>query len=484
MKTIQRTPCSMTIPRWKQTLTLMLLTALLFLGGCAGMTGNTRTSTIESGLDQEQLERLGDAHMSQGRLEQAFVSYGKVLSLNPDNHGVRLKKGNILLQRSLVEEALGEIGEVLKHAPDHPGASVAAGEAYLRSDLLREAESHLRRAALADPGLWRAHALLGIIHNREKEYNLAEAALRTALTLKPEAGEIQNNLGLTLAATGRGEEAAAAFQEAMRHGAVSQKTCNNLGLALSRLERFNEALDAFRCGGGDEARAAAYNNVGFFLFLSGNHQKAVGYFERALEASPSYYARADENLKRTQLALEYGAGGGNTAQASAPAQSLPQPRAQAATTTPLKSVPVAWNNAPKTLSASTASVTLASTAPAPAHSRSAAMSATASATASAATNAIVPVVYGIHLSSFKTEAEAERSRARLEARGVRVQVVRAHLKNKGAWLRVVAGPFTDNAVAHKEKERLLQVLKLKYARVVRLMGGETPHTAIKGSLTI
>ncbi len=471
----------------RQTLMLVLLTALLFLGGCAAMTGNNRTSPIESGLDQEQLERLGDAHMSRGRLEQAFVSYGKVLSLNPDNHAVRLKRGRILLQRSLVEEALGEIGEVLKHAPDHPGANVAAGEAYLRSDLLREAESHLRRAALADPSQWRAHALLGIIHNREKQYDLAEAALRTALTLKPEAGEVQNNLGLTLAATGRGEEAVAAFREAMRHGVTNQKTCNNLGLALSRLERFNEALDAFRCGSGDEARAAAYNNVGFFLFLSGNHQKAVGYFERALEASPTYYARADENLKRTQMALEYGTGGGNTAQASAPAmsQSLPQslPRARAAASVhtpgpapgPATSVPTAGNNTP---SPSAAPVTLISTTPSPVLSRSAATSATG------ATTAPETVVYGVHLSSFKSEAEAERSRARLAALGIRTQVVRAHLKDKGVWLRVVAGPFTDNAAAHKEKQRLLQILKLKYARVVRLMGGETPHTAIKGALVI
>ena len=459
---------------------LTLLTALLLLGGCSTMTGS-RTSAIENGLDQEQLERIGDAHMSRGRLEQAFVSYGKVLALNPDNHGARLKKGRILLQRSLLEEALGEIGEVLKQAPDHPGANVAAGEAYLRSDLLREAEGHLRRAALADPSLWRAHALLGIIHNREKEYDLAETALRTALALNPEAGEVHNNLGLTLAATGHNEEATETFRQAMRHGAANQKTCNNLGMSLSRLGRLGEALDAFRCGGGDTARAAAYNNVGFFLFLSGNHQKAVGYFERALEASPTYYARADENLKRTQMALTYGAGNGNVAHASTPALSQSPPRPQAAVSIPAKSNPAAWNNAPKVPSAPAVPVVLASATPAPAVQRPTASPAT---TVTAVPAVTKTVVYGVHLSSFKSEAEAKRSQSRLAARGIQTQVVRAHLKDKGVWLRVVAGPFADNAVAHKEKQRLLQVLKLKYARVVRLTGGDTPHTAVKGSLAI
>jgi Tfp pilus assembly protein PilF len=44
--------------------------------------------------------------------------------------------------------------------------------------------------------------------------------------------------------------------------------------------------------------AEALNSVGYFLILRGEPGEAIPYLQEAIDQSPSYYAKANENLER------------------------------------------------------------------------------------------------------------------------------------------------------------------------------------------
>jgi Flp pilus assembly protein TadD len=90
------------------------------------------------------------------------------------------------------------------------------------------------------------------------------------------------------------ERAIAVFTEALSREPAQNRTYNNLGLALAKLGRREEALEAFK-NAGDEAKA--YNNLGMIYLGEKRYQEAISAFEKAIQLSPSYYQKANENLK-------------------------------------------------------------------------------------------------------------------------------------------------------------------------------------------
>lgn len=73
-----------------------------------------------------------------------------------------------------------------------------------------------------------------------------------------------------------------------------------MGLALFRLKQYDQAFEAFKRGS-DEA--AAYNNIGVLYMREENYPRALEAFEKAVEAKPSYYEQAQENMRKAKEAL-------------------------------------------------------------------------------------------------------------------------------------------------------------------------------------
>jgi Tfp pilus assembly protein PilF len=93
---------------------------------------------------------------------------------------------------------------------------------------------------------------------------------------------------------------AEAFLKALKIEPENTKIYNNLGIALCRLGKYDTALEAFTKAGD---KASAYNNLGCFYLKEKKYEEAIAAFENAIEAKPSYYVKAHENLKRAKTAL-------------------------------------------------------------------------------------------------------------------------------------------------------------------------------------
>ena len=61
-----------------------------------------------------------------------------------------------------------------------------------------------------------------------------------------------------------------------------------------------DALVAFKRAGSE---AAAYNNIGCLQMNDKQYKNALAALEKAIDANPSYYARAQKNLDKVRAAL-------------------------------------------------------------------------------------------------------------------------------------------------------------------------------------
>jgi len=286
---------------------LLLLGLLLFLlaaAACNGLDSETLDPFPEG--NSTVLEQQADQFAAEGKLEEAYLHYGKALVADPKNYSALLKKGNILLQRGLGDQALIDYLSLIKETPKSPEAAQAhlgCGQILFAAGMSAQAIKHFDFALDIDQGLWLAHLYQGIVYNLEQKHRQAEMAFLSVLEKDPDNAEALNNLGLTYAMTGRYNDAVSAYRQAMTAGAPQQQVRNNLGLSLYRLGRESEALESFRTGPSLEDEAVAHNNLGYCFLIDGQYKEAVKHFEKAMELAPKFYVRAHETLKKAKTAL-------------------------------------------------------------------------------------------------------------------------------------------------------------------------------------
>jgi Flp pilus assembly protein TadD len=247
-----------------------------------------------------EYEHLGDTYLRQGNINMAYLQYDKALRMEPKQTRVRYKVGLLFLRKGLPDEALKEFQEILTHDATFVLAYDGIGQALLKKSNYDDAEKHFRHALALSPELWQCHNFLGILYDRRQRYDEAIAEYRAALSLKPDEGFLLNNLGMSYYYKGDYKQAVQTFTEALKTAPAQNKIYNNLGLALAKLGREREALAAFK-NGGDEAKA--YNNLGVIYLGEKRYQEAIAAFEKAVQLSPSYYVKANENLKTARQAL-------------------------------------------------------------------------------------------------------------------------------------------------------------------------------------
>lgn len=505
--------------------TALVVVLLLSLSSCSWVSrGGGRNAQPD--MNDQQYETLGDAHFSQGQFELAFMDYSKALAVNPDNNAIRMKKGRLLTRQGLYAKALVEYQEVFQRDPANGLAHMAAGQIYFSNGLYKQAESHFSKALAADAGQWKGHMFIGVIANYDGDLEKALTHLEAALALQPDNGEILNNLAITWSMNNDLEKAAFYFGKALRAGpspdsqaiagvaggkAFKERVCNNLGVALARLGKYEQALEAFRIVGND---AGAYNNLGYVLFLEGRHKEAVQYFEKAMQLSPTYYTKADGNLKRARLAVQFSGAGPGMAPPHPPVPNTPKPgneapRAEAAPVPavaekPVQAVEAKAQAQPKVESSAVAPAPVVKRASAVARQRTA-KAARASRmprkrglslipksqlfkfsepvreVAATARTAEKPVLvkataraqdptagYTVYVSSWQTREKAQKQMSALRSKGYDARIVDVDLPGQGRWHRVTIGAYGDYAEADREKSRLVRELDAASATIMQL----------------
>jgi Tfp pilus assembly protein PilF len=275
---------------------LIVLSLLVAVPGCLTTAKKPPAQDVDPAtLSAEELEKLGDRQVTQqGEAEQAIQSYGQALAKGGDPARLKYKQGFVLLREGQWTNASERFEESLALSPQDVQTLQGAAYAAFRLGDYGRTESRLSRAVSVRPDLPGAHNLLGITHNYLKQPGLAVADFKAAIALSGPNPDLQNNLGIAYFMLRDFTRAEESFRQALASG-PNPKAANNLGLALCGQKKFDAAFEAFKTGGGE---AAAYNNTGVCYADAGQKDKALEYFNKAVELSPKYYAAAERNLNQ------------------------------------------------------------------------------------------------------------------------------------------------------------------------------------------
>jgi tetratricopeptide (TPR) repeat protein len=253
-------------------------------------------------LSAEGYESSGDICLRNGDVFMALLQYERALKIGPKNARLYYKEGMVFLAAEQYDDAINAFKKSLAKETQNALAYEGLGQAHYRKKAYTEAKDNFLKALALDPSLWKAYTFLGMIYDRERKFDLAVREYAAAISQRPNDGLLYNNLGVSYLLAGRYREAVRSFQKALETSVrPKEKIYNNLGLALCGLSDYDGALDAFRKAGGE---AEALNNMGCVFLSNGEPDKAIGYFKKAIESSPEFYALASENMRKARMAKQ------------------------------------------------------------------------------------------------------------------------------------------------------------------------------------
>lgn len=240
-------------------------------------------------------DRLGDTYMARGQASLARVKYQKALDLDPRNWRLEYKIGTILLRQGAPAEALPYFRSIVARDATNAYGYEGEGRALLVMEQHDEAERALKKAVRLDSGNWKAQQGLGMLYDELGRYDEAISAYKAALKVRPVEASVLNNLGVAYYLKKDYPQAIETLEQALRTARPEdrKRIYSNLGRAYARSGSYSRAIDAFRRG---KDLATAYNNVGVVLLEQDRPGDAAACFQKAINASPSYYEAAQENL--------------------------------------------------------------------------------------------------------------------------------------------------------------------------------------------
>ncbi|MDX1763220.1 MAG: DUF1287 domain-containing protein [bacterium] len=254
-------------------------------------------------MSAAEFENRGDAYLKRGIIDGAFLSYDKASRLDPQNSRLRYKKGRLFLQKNMREAAKREFEMMLSQNRDDPLGHEGMGRVFFKERNFAEAEISLNRAVEGQAGLWEAHNLLGLIYDSRRDHEAAIGHYLAALLTNPDEALTLNNLGLSYYLNGQLKEASGTFEKAIEAGVADEKTLNNYAMVLGASGQYDQALAVLKQVGED---SKAYNNLGIILTKKGDYLHAKQAFEKAIDASPGYFAKAHDNLRMVEDKISEG----------------------------------------------------------------------------------------------------------------------------------------------------------------------------------
>lgn len=288
--------------------------ALVFMAGCASTPtgGNEDFSGLYSGKSELTFSTLmpiesaaegiarGDAARARGELDQAIFEYIRTLEIEPDNPESFYKIGAVNLQKQELDKAQTAFQSALEQDANHAGALEGMGLVLMQVRQPDRARVLLERATVLNPKLGKAHNALGILADLRGEFDVAIKHYNDALMLSPLSARIQNNLGYSHYLAGQWDLAERAYLAALNVDPWHQRTWRNLGQLYTRQERYDEALEVLT---EVMPEPEAYNAIGYICMNSQKFEDAERFFNKAAQASPSYYVTANENLEQVRRLL-------------------------------------------------------------------------------------------------------------------------------------------------------------------------------------
>ncbi|MHB8883186.1 MAG: tetratricopeptide repeat protein [Thermodesulfovibrionales bacterium] len=200
--------------------------------------------------------RLGVSHLSEKKIQQAFVEFHKALELNPNDKEVLNAIGiTYLLHLDDIPKAIEFFERAVKAAPDYSEAYNNLGYSFDKTGSYEKAVTFFKKA-ISNP-LYetadKAYYNLGNAYYRLGKYDAALTAFKEVLKREPKFGLPYMRMALCYNALGRYADAATAMDQAIKLDPVYN------GSREKALEDFS--LKKIRTAGPEEADIKNYIEI-------------------------------------------------------------------------------------------------------------------------------------------------------------------------------------------------------------------------------
>jgi tetratricopeptide (TPR) repeat protein len=256
---------------------------------------------------------LGWVQAAQGRHEQAAITLGNALRIQPGYMPAQLKLAESLFAIGRWEESRAIYQAVSTAHPESAEAHYGLGRvSAAQGDVAAATTSYLKSVELF-PEYGAAHYALALVYRKlgdearyQPQFRLYEQnrtsvpplddPLRSAVTRLNMGSVAHIRRGADLERAGKIAEAIAEQQEALRVDPKAVQAHINLISLYGRLEQYEPAAEHYRAGIDlDRNQADLHYNYGVLLLKQRKPEDAETAFRAALEINP-YYAEAHTNL--------------------------------------------------------------------------------------------------------------------------------------------------------------------------------------------
>ncbi|WP_417507951.1 tetratricopeptide repeat protein [Marinomonas gallaica] len=248
-----------------------------------------RSLTFDGGVHKDKtLYTVGRIHESRNDFELADKSYRASLAENPNHVGSLEELGKLYTKQGRKDVGLSYYLRALNADQLRLGGQGDVTANNISSENILSLRYDEKSPVNAYIGL-------GVLYDINNKHEIAQAFLRKALDIKPYNESALVSLGYSYYMVEDYGKATYYTNAALNLNNNNEKAINNLGLiAIARGEP-RKALGIF---GQHMSTSEALNSVGYFLILRGEPGEAIPYLQEAIDQSPSYYAKANDNLER------------------------------------------------------------------------------------------------------------------------------------------------------------------------------------------
>lgn len=287
---------------------LLLFATSLFIA-CHG-NGNT-TSEMN---DSEKLEMLdikieknpNDAKLlaerakvlvNLGRAKEALFDINRAVSIEPEIIAYRLVQADAYFANGDIENSYKTLGEAEKLEPENDEVLLKMGEVTFYGRDYDRSMEYLSKVTAKKPNDRTALFMKSFIYKEKGDTASAVTLLRKVCDLYPDYEPSFEELGL-LYATRKSPLAVEYLTTAMQLDPNNTNAIYGLAMYYQDLEEYDKAEELYRqMLSINEHSADAWHNLGYIEMTHyGDFERAVEYFDKALEADPTHEA-AETNRK-------------------------------------------------------------------------------------------------------------------------------------------------------------------------------------------
>lgn len=288
---------------------ITVLLTLILSYGCAGSMQNERftrnsgdqgASTFhpeaqkaDEGKRSDELIRGGYVYLASDNPMLAKMLFLRAIEQTPDSPEAFIGLGEIEYQSGNYENAYTNFNQAALLDAQNVRALVGKARTQRQQNKFKAAIQEINVAMATAPNEIEVLTELAIIYDLMGKEVLSEPIYQEILARVPDQAASNNNLGLNYLIQRDYEKAILAFEKAVDLDSNDSRIKNNLGTAFALYGNEQMALRIFKTTVGE---AGAYNNLGYLYMTQGRLEDAERALEIALDTSPTYYQKAQENL--------------------------------------------------------------------------------------------------------------------------------------------------------------------------------------------